>query len=470
MVRRTDQAFWPPYPAKPRERVLAVARPRGDLLLMGLPSAAIHCSTWGEFCHFMERHNLEVLIESWNGWRWWSDAASDPKSFIVHGKDRQVRALVWQGRRKRFWIVNSKVWANRHADRSLCRDLEQVAKATGLGQWGTPSRLGDALQRRAWKRTHGWRWESRPPIPVRRRLIDGGVGGRAETLHQGSRFSGIWEIDQRDAYAAAWRLPKPSGPPGMGMGVVEDARAGRTAFGLCRFTITEELRCLGPFAIRTPDGLAWPAKPGVYEAEVWSPEVLDALSCGIRCDSLGLSSVWHRMVEEESWSEELSEIRRHAGGWGSVVKVATVAAIGRHGRRPEAYGEAKPGSLKAFGYGPQSRMYELHQTDPASMTHWYAWAIMQARRKVWHRAVAEEWAGRHVIAVETDALILDGAPMGPVVPRGDDQLGEWSIRRADCEVWTPMLRWAFFDDGSARTPGLPDEMRASWLAAHAPPL
>lgn len=469
MVRKTTQAFWPPYPARARERTLAVARPRGDLLVEGL--AVLPCSSWEEFSSAMERLNLEVLIESWGGWAWWADAAADPRSFVVHGEGRKVRALVWQGKRKRFWIVNSKVWANRHADRSLCRDLQQVAKATGMGQWGTPSRLGDALQRRAWKRTQGWRWESRPPMPVRRQLLEEGVGGRAETLHQGSRFTGIWEIDQRDAYAAAWRLPKPSGPPGIGVGVVEDARAGRVAFGKVRFTIEQDLQCLGPFAIRTAEGLQWPTRAGSYLAEVWSPEVLDAISCGIRCDSVGTSQVWHRMVSEESWSEELSEIRRQAGGWGSVLKVATVAAIGRHGRKPQAYGEASPGSPDAFGYGPgNSRMYELKQTDPASMTHWYAWAIMQARRKVWHRAVAEEWAGRRVIAVETDALILDGSPMGPVVPRGDDTLGEWSIRRADCEVWTPMLRWAFFGDGSARTPGLPDAMRASWLAAHAPPL
>lgn len=464
-----DQAYWPPYPGRSRPRALAVARRHGDLLISGQEKMVVRCESWQDFTRSLERLNLEVYIDSWGGWAWWGDSTSDPRSFVVHGKDAAVRAIVWAGKRKRFWIINSRLWGNRRADRSLCRDLEQIAEATGMGQWGTPSRLGDALQRRAWHRTFGWKWESRPPIPTRDRLLEGQVGGRGQTIFQGSRFTGVWEIDQRDAYAFAWQLPKPSGPPGIGPGVVENARAGHMAFGKVKFTIREKLTCLGPLAVRTEARLTWPTLPGVYFTECWSPEIDDALSCGIECESVGFSEVWEKQLTEPGWSHELSEIRRGAGGWGSALKIATVAAIGRHGRQPQAYAEAKPGDEGAFGYSPDGRTYAVKRTDPSSMTHWYSWALMQARRRVWHRAVAEEWAGRRVIAVETDALILDGPPAGPVVRRGDDQLGEWSVRRADCEVWTPMIRWAIFGDGSARTPGLPEEMRAGWLAAHAPP-
>lgn len=463
----SDQAFWPAMPARARVRVLATTNRRGEILLGGEEEGKLVPASWWEAKLLIESENLEILAPDLPAWRWWPEASSDPDSFVVHGKHGEPRAIVIEGRhRKRFWITCSRVWANRKPDKSLCRDLERMGQDSGIGQWSTPSRLGDALQRRSWLRSQGWRWESRPNVWTRGRLLSNGVGGRGQTFKPGSRFTGVYEIDQRDAYAAAWALPRPSGPASMVPGVTE-ARGAFAAFGPVRFTIRNRLSCLGPLPLRGEETLSWPTEPGTYETWAWSEEVADALSCGIEVESIGTASAWFRSVVDSSWSKEMSELRRNAGSWGSIVKMATVAAIGRHGRSPRAYIEVSPTERDALSYG--GRAYGQRDTDCSSITHWHSWAVMQARRRVWHRAVAEEWAGRKVLALETDSLVLDGPPLGPVVRRGDDHAGEWSVRRADCEVWTPLLRWAIFGDGSGRTPGLPGEMRAGWLAAHAPP-
>ena len=474
VLRRTSvgteitQAYWPPMPARKRERTMAVATLDGDILIEGHSAMRLRCPDWAAFTQRMESMNLELVCNNMGAWRWFPEASSDPRTFVLHGKGGQVRGIVWQGRRRRFWVMSSRVWGGREADRSLCRDLEAVAAATGIGQWSTPSRLGDALQRRAWFRRHGWRWESRPKLPARDRLLGHGVGGRGQTISEGSRYTGVWEIDQRDAYAYAWSLRKPSGSCGTAEGVLE-SEGSVTAFGPIEFEITEPLKCLGPLPIREGDQLRWPTHPGVYRTWAWLEECRDAQAAGVTVRSDGPALCWRKWVTEPGWTAELSEIRRGAGGWGSAVKLATVAGIGRHGRQPEAWVEVQRQQKGDVRYGPGSRAYGRRRVDPPAMAHWYSYALMQARRRVWHRAVAEEWGGRRVIAVETDALILDGPPLGPCVHRGDDGPGEWSVRRADCEVWTPVLRWAIFGDGEGRTPGLPGEMRAGWLAAHAPP-
>lgn len=463
---KSGQACWPAIPMAPRERTMAVAQPNGHLRVGG--EELVKCDSWGEFTAEVERLNLECVIEDLRDWRWWVDATDDPRVYVVHGKDAVPRSLVWKGKRRRFWVSRARVWGARHADRSLCRDLKLVGEATGAGQWSTPSRLGEALQRRSWKDRYGWRWESRPAKPLRDTLLEHGVGGRWETALVGGSYQHAWEIDQRDAYAAAWALPKPSGPAIRISGVCE-LEGHVTAYGPVEFTIVESLTCLGPLPIR--DGLlSWPTKPGTYQTWAWWEEVQDARHCGVEVRSTGRAMAWARWVEAPEWTEELSEIRRHAGGWGSLIKLATVAAIGRHGRSPQAWVEAGDRRLAQIAYGGGGKAYWQAHTDPASMTHWYSYAIMQARRRVWGRGVAEQQAGRRVLAVETDSLILDGPPLGPVVKRGDDLAGEWSIRREDAAVDTARNRWALFCDGTGRTPGLPSELRAAWLEAHGPPV
>ena len=464
---KSGQAFWPAMPAKPRERTMAVALLNGNLRVGG--EGLVECATWREFTAALELHNLDCVVEDLARWRWWPDATDCPKAWVTHGRDGHPRAVTWQGRKRRFAITLATVWGGRHADRSLCRDLERVAEATGIGQWPTPARLGDALQRRAWKDAHGWRWESRPARPARALLLEHGVGGRWETAKVGGRFQHVWEIDQRDAYAAAWALPKPSGPAIMVAGVCELPEGIVTAYGPLEFTIKEELGCLGPLPIRQ-ELLSWPTKPGTYQTWAWAEEVEDARSCGVEVRSTGTAMGWGKWVEAPEWTREISSIRRQAGGWGSLVKLATVAAIGRHGRAPSAWVEARDRSQAGIAYGGAGKAYRKRSTDPSACTHWYAYAIMQARRRVWHRGVAEQQAGRRVWAVETDSLILDGPPLGPVVKRGDDLPGEWTVRREDDEVETAANRWALFSDGTGRTPGLPAAGREAWLAAHAPPL
>lgn len=447
---------------------MAVALRAGDLRIRG--RERVSCPSWAAFCRELEERNLECVIETFGGWAHFDAATSDPRAFVVHGKGGVIRAVVWQGKRRRFWVTSAGVWS-RHADAALCRDLERVGEASGIGQMSTPSRLGDALQRRSWLRSQGWRWETRPNLPSRDELLRHQVGGRAQTHSIGSRFTGVWEIDQRDAYAFAWALPKPSGPA---MATPDATRPGDgevTAWGPVRFTIPEGgLSCLGPLSVREADGqLAWPVVQGTYRGWAWAEEAAMARSAGVRVEPDGVGIAWRRWVTEKSWTEEISAARRKAGGWGSLLKMATVASIGRHGRDGTGWTEVRMPTEQDIGYGPGSRFYGQRRLDLPSMTHWYSFALMQARRRLWHRAVAERLAGRKVLAVETDSIIMDGPPLGPVVTRGDDLPGDWSVRRADCEVWTPALRWAIFGAGEGRTPGLPGEMRASWLAAHAPP-
>lgn len=465
-MTRSGQSYWPAVPAAPRARVMAVAQRNGHLRIGG--TELVKCESWAEFTGKLEELNLDCVIEDLPSWRWWPDATDCPKVHVTHGRNGHPRAVNWRGRKRIFAITLAKVWGDRHADHSLCRDLEFVAEATGMGQWSTPARLGDALQRRAWKDAHGWRWESRPAKPARSILLEHGVGGRWETARVGGRYQHVWEIDQRDAYAAAWALPKPSGPAITLAGVCElDGHV--TAYGPVEFTITEPLLCLGPLPIRG-ELLSWPTKPGTYQTWAWAEEVRDARNCGVEVRSTGPALGWGKWVSAPEWTEEISAIRRRAGGWGSIVKLATVAAIGRHGRQPQAWVEAKDRRQAEIAYGGGGKAYRQAKTDPSACVHWYSYALMMARRKVWGRGVAEQQAGRRVLAVETDSLVLDGPPMGPVVQRGEDLPGEWSVRHENENALTPANRWILFSNGAGRTPGISEGERESWLAAHSPPL
>lgn len=464
-------AYWPPYPAKRRERALATTGKDGGLSLMGL--SLIPIPTWEEFRRQVEERNLEVLSGPLMAWRWWQEAADDPRAYISLGKGGAPRAVVLQGRRgKRFWIVDACVWG-RKPDASLCRDLERLGDATGMGQWGTPARLGDALQRRDWEEDGGWRVESRPNVFARDMLLDHGVGGRGETMKPGAKIPHCWEIDQRDAYAYAWSLPKPHGRALATHDATRLSEGAFAAYGPIRWIIREELDCPAPLAIRGEDGnLAWPTEPGTYFGHAWDLEVEDARGCGIEVEPTGQGREWGSSIRTTLWTERISETRRNAGGWGSLVKLTTVAAIGRHGRRPQGWTrmtrQERPGEDLCFS-PVTDEWYGQRPSDPPAMTHWHAYALMLARRRVWHRAVAERMAGRRIVAIETDSLVLDGPPKGPVVLRGDDLPGDWSIRREDQECYTPLTRWAIFDDGTGRTPGLPFELRAAWLSEHPPP-
>ncbi len=463
-------ACWPPMPAQPRERGLATTTRSGRLLLMGRTPVPVSC--WQEFKERVEELDLEVLCGPLPAWRWWQDAVDDPDTYISLGRRGAPRAVILEGRRhKRWWMVDSSVWGRR-PDASLCRDLSILGEATGMGQWSTPSRLGDALQRREWVGERGWRLESRPNAFGRQLLLETGVGGRGETLELGAKVPHCWEIDQRDAYAAAWALPKPHG---RALRTFDSTRVGAgaaTAYGPVRFRILQRLGCPGPLPIRGEDGnLAWPTEPGTYFTHAWAEEVADARACGIEVSPAGAGVEWSSWVRSGLWTRRVSELRRTAGGWGSLLKLATVASIGRHGRRPSGWvqlqRQERPGDLTFSG--TVDKWHGERPLDLPAMTHWYSYALMQARRRVWHRAVAEQWAGRRVVAIETDSLVLDGPPLGPVVKRGEDGPGEWSIRREDQTCYTPVTRWAIFSDGSGRTPGLPFELRASWLDAHPPP-
>ena len=463
-------AYWPNRPAKVRPRTLATTDRQGRLLIGG--TEEIPVESWEHFKRQMEERNLEVVAPELVSWRWWQDAADDPKAWIGLGKGASVRSIVVQGRRRRYWITQAGVWGGRKPDRSLCRDLDQLAAATGLGQWSTPARLGDALQRREWVRERGWRLESRPNSFGRSLLLETGVGGRGETMRLGATVPHCWEIDQRDAYAAAWALPKPHGRACATWDATRVSEGAATAYGPVKWTITEPLRCPAPLPVRLEGGnLAWPTEPGTYFGAAWAEEVADARACGIEVEPAGKGAEWASWTRSEGWTQAVSEMRRQAGGWGSLLKIATVAAIGRHGRRPVGWRELKRQERRDdLMLSPRlNRAYGQREIDHPAMTHWYSYALMQARRRVWHRAVAEQWAGRRVVAIETDSLVLDGPPMGPVVRRGDDGPGEWSIRRADQACFTPLTRWAIFEDGTGRTPGLPGELRAAWLEEHGPP-
>ena len=458
-------AYWPPMPAAPRLRQVAIATKDGDIL-MG--AERVKVASWEQFTRELEQRNLECVCGPLPGWRWFNDAAADDRTYVSLGRNGGIRAVIWQGRKRRFWVLAASVWGRR-PDASLCRDLTILGEQTGLGQWGTPSRLGDALQRRAWVQDRGWVLESRPNLKAREDLLLGGIGGRGETMRLGATTEHCWEIDQRDAYAHAWAQPHPSGPAMMTLDATRVSRGAATAHGPIRFTIHAKLHCPAPLPIRLPEGnLQWPTLPGVYFGHAWAEEVADARACGITVEPTGQGWEWGKWTTSRAWTDEVGEIRRHAGGWGSLLKLATVASIGRHGRKPVGWCRVEGGAEGDIGFSPWGHFYGQRPVDLPSMTHWHQHAVMRARRRVWHRAVAEQWAGRRVLAIETDSLVLDGPPMGPVVLRGDDLAGEWSIRRSDQTVFTPLTRWAIFEDGSGRTPGLPFELRAEWLAANGP--
>ncbi len=465
-------AWWPSYPAKSRPRT-PCASARDGACQTTADAAPWRVASWAALTAELEARNLEVYVDDLEGWAFTAAALSDPRAQAVLDRRGHLRALVWRGTRRRFWVTRAEAWGRR-ATVSLCRDLEALAARTGLGQQPTPGRLGDALARRAHFLGDDPRRVSRPASICATLLLQTQVGGRSQCLAPGERHEVVYEIDRRSAYPAAWARRKPIGTAHAARDPDDPAEV--TWVGPVVVTYPEALDCLGPIEVRGADGrLAYPTAAGTYRTTAWREQIADIRACGGTVTPDGWGWSWSAWSGPTPWLAEMERLRHAGGGLGGLAKTAAVAAIGRHGVHPGRFarvdGAGAAGDV-AVG-GPGAGTYRPTGSDPDALPHWHAYVLMQARRATWARAVAEAHAGARILALETDAIALDREPSGSVEAKADAAPGEWvlQVRRS---VWWARLRWwVVGDDGSGdgtRMPGCPRGSRAVWLETHPPPL
>jgi hypothetical protein len=324
---------------------------------------------------------------------------------------------------KRYWIVQSDVWGF-----PPCMELLQALRDTynlcEVGAPTTPGGLGQALMRRSWLDQFGEEWKkhrhSRPTMFCVRDLHQHGTGGRVDTPGMGQQFDMLLERDLKNAYASCY-IRQPTGTavrlwrdPGARDGCV-------TYFNRVSITVSDLLP-LGPFPLRRVDKYGksepiYPREPGRYDTWLWKEEIDDCIRAGCSVDIFEGWGWTEWTYDNASWVDLMERLRDSAPSStvAGIIKLATVAGIGRHGMGEYHYtlvGERKSEQdiQVCDQVSGESLDWFVHATRDvhfSNMTHWYAYTMMLCRHVLYNNMLGYAEQER-LVASNYDAFYISG--------------------------------------------------------------
>lgn len=309
----------------------------------------------------------------------------------------------------------------------------------------------------------GYQRQSRPCQALRAALIDHRIGGRNDWTDSAEVYDLVWEADQRNAYCSAAAMDLPVG------GVVRfldgEVKTGdthyQTWFAHCVcFNATKQSNA--PILERLESGRLQPfTRQGHSEFWLWREEA-DAFAARPGCyvevlDGWG----WRRMEPVlRPWAETMHQARAQAATVSkeleSMVKLCIVAAIGRHGCRPERrsvipISQAVEGdTVLTDCLDAQYATHTESENDAPWITPWQAYIEMTIRLANYRLQVEETERQNTVLASNVDAVYF---LLPPAVKPEPDQLGGWRIREKH-QVQFPYAR-ALLSEEKTSLPGIP---------------
>ncbi len=458
-------------------RTLATLRDRRITTEQG---ELIPTRTWAAVADALFSRDLVLYVDRLSDPPLW-DAIEDPDATITTRSDGSwVGIAVRRGRYVRHVYASLQAWSRR-ADASLLADIRAMSAAIHVrGNPTTASGAGVASMAAAWsgERVYG------PGYACASTLRDNLVGGRVDTLQPGRLYPVLWELDINDAYAAAAAAPLPGGSatwwdgsvlePGPEWGAV-------TGYYLCDIIIHEPLT-LGPVVLKVGPGEPnlIPSRPGRYRGWLWAEEVAALRACRRgpvrqvtvlprhgwywRRWAQGARSTRAGIVPEasplSSWARRMHRARRSLPKpAGQLVKLATVAGIGRWSADPSTYRivRAREGPDDRRVTDPELGVLALwvHRDERESATalpHWGSYVQMSVRLAL-YRTAARYAADGTLVASNYDALYVTTRP----TERLSKLAGGWKLERLQDAV-IPAARH-LRSRTKTTLPGIPYEQR-----------
>ena len=471
----TSSGWWPVQPPSahpPHRRLIGDDGHRSWTATLG--RLIDRPATYDAWVRWGLRGAFLAIAPKLSEWRWMAEAMADPRCEVAATGTRGIVGLRWRGgpHGRHLWLLSAATWGDGVASRADLGRLERLWRLAGVGQARTPAQLGQALWARDWWASRRGRAKT-PPASCQADLVRSAIGGRVDWFADPSlTYARVYEIDLNASYASCSRqLPVGTA---MRVGGTDlpgsagwDAEGEDTWLRDCVITIPEPgLSCPGPFPVRQPDGrVRYPTEAGTYRTMLWKTTAEDCRAVGARV-AAGAGWAW-RLVDAPEFADTMHRLRQQApADLAPLIKLATVAGIGRFGSRGTCYRSVDPrdaaeGDVPVCdGRGAPTAMLrpQAARSGPSTrLGHWNSWIVNQARRRLWHRMVAEIAAGNTVLCSNYDSLTLAEPPLGPT----GDGLGEWKLVPLH-QARFRHPRWVESTEKST-TPGQPH------AAAHSPP-
>lgn len=454
------RAFWP-FTLRPahRERVLCATDGRHGWDEQG--ARWREPDTYAAWVASAHARNAETYCTDLGAWPHLAAASADPRCRVLYSRTRGLRGLVWRGgpRGRTTRLLAADTWGTWRPDPAGLRALRDAATAAGVGVHPSPAALGSALWATTLGDTNGGR-VTPPPPACRADLCAHGVGGRVDGDGHGAReWAEAWELDMTDAYGSCiGRVPG-----GRVVRLTDEPTPAwaTTTYRRVTVTLTRPVP-LGPIHRRDPDRVRYPTT-GTWTTWAWAEEVADARDAGATVTEHE-GWAWTAWDDRHgAWGARMHALRQAAPGrarW--AIKLATVAAIGAHGRkpgrltvtpadRPSAPEGAVIPTDQAGTWLPLA-ITEAPGARDGALAHVYSYVVMTCRRRLYAKALPYARAGR-LLATNYDACYVAGTPTAGGPDPDPTALGAW---RARClaRLRLPRPRWVIAL-GIRRTPGLP---------------
>ena len=423
-------------------------------------------ASWGELTSLMFDRNLLTFTHDWTadaGFPWVYEALTDPNATILCTETGGIRQIeVKQGRKRRRICL---LWEGLRHDNRPLNTLREIYSYHAVGDRPSPGSMGQALQRASWWYHHGnAHMHTRPPLACTVDLKIYGVGARNE-LYSPGNYQNIHQLDQRGAFSAQC-YSVPAGTACHALSGSTKKETGMVSFREMVVTIHTELeRGIFPCRAESAQGrqprIYWPTEPGTYHTWLWGEQVADAEAVGCTV-KLGRGWYWHRLTNDlAEWAELMDMLRLNApdsigGGWS---KLFTVAAIGWHGIQADSYtlhsydDALHTDAPLCMTNGDMWYLRKHINPDHNHQTPWDSYIRMQAMRAV--AAKADEHNNLGVLAIRTDAVVLEHAPTGYAVAGTREahhlKMGEWKLEQHTNVTLGPGPR--FVSDQARREPG-----------------
>lgn len=403
---------------------------------------------------------LDVFVDRIPHYPWLAEAMQTEGTMAYPRGRQRVGGLICTYGRLKLRLEEANAWGAESASRQFLQTLTILYRLLGVGAYPTPGALGMSVMETCYLDA-GHPRQSRPSVALRQALLDGRIGGRNDWTDSDETFDRVWECDQRNAYCSAAALPLPVG------GVVRfldgETRVGDdtypTWYGLCT-VVNSTRKANSPILERSNVGRLTPfTRVGCIDVWLWKEEAEEAVKNG-QTVIVQEGWAWRTLAPVlRPWAEKMHLARltaaRECPEVEQMVKMCIVAAIGRHGCRPERrsvvpVGRAEDGDqVLTDTLDGQWASHTESEIDAPWNTAWHDYIVMMIRLANYRLQVAETERGNVVLNSNVDAVYFLERP---AVAHQPDVLGGWRIR-AKHHVAFPYARGLLSDEKVA-LPGL----------------
>jgi hypothetical protein len=440
---------WPQYrPTITRKRVLAIWR---DNRLTTEHGEWTEISDWSTLKQAAK--GLDIYVDRLLECEWFYEAIEDPDVTIIATQSMSIRMIKWRSGRNILSVNQVDTWLHGWpASPQFLSLLRRFFDHCQVGELATPASLGMYLMSKLYEGPR----QAEPNIHDRQLLLEHMVGGRDDLLQKGA-YSLCYEYDIRSAYASNAQIV----PCGTSIKIYGERPDLASYFSHCQIVIRDDL-LLGIFPILQNEKNSYPTISGIYDVWLWNDEIARCKEAGcfvVTKEGIG----WQSFTQGLSvWSTAMDTLRSSVPeDIASLIKLATVAAIGRFGVSPYrlkvVHDRDKQDGDEPLdiGYQPHSWLWVRREyTDGCYMTHWSSYIQMHTRVALYDRMLAEIGSGNVVLMSNFDGLYT----LYPSKLEVGQNVGDWQFKRAHTNAFIPYAR-AIISDQKNIQPGMPLKSR-----------